>query len=99
MHEVVANQLFDDNPPERWQTALRLREAGYERPGILHMLASVVSDDVFSALHASRPADPQRTRARLEALPGSWEQQRGEIPAEQNANRAERRAAARKNLR
>ena len=31
MHEVVATQLWDDSPPEVWDTAVRLRDAGYER--------------------------------------------------------------------
>ena len=39
MHEVVATQLWDDSPPEVWDTAVRLRDAGYERHEILHMLA------------------------------------------------------------
>ena len=96
MHEIVANQLLADEPPEMWQTAARLMDAGYERHEVLHMLASVVSADVYAALHDNQPPDPARTRAALAALPGSWEQQRAEIPADRHANRAERRAAERK---
>jgi hypothetical protein len=79
-----------------WETAQRLLGAGYERHEVLHMLASVVSADVFSALQDNQPHDPARTRAALTALPESWEQQRDDIPAERHANRAERRAAQRK---
>ena len=99
MHEIVANQLLANDPPQMWDTAKRLTNAGYERHEVLHMLASVVSADVYSALHDNRPSDPARTRAALAALPGSWEQQREDIPAERHANRAERRAAERKHRR
>jgi Domain of unknown function (DUF1841) len=99
MHEVVANQLWEDNPPEVWQTAQRLLVAGYERHEVLHMLASVVSNDVFDILKTETRHDPDKTRTALDALPGSWEQRRDAIPAERHENRAERRAAARKHRR
>src|SRR5205823_13531028 len=31
IHEIVANQVWMDNPPETWQTAKRLMDVGYER--------------------------------------------------------------------
>jgi hypothetical protein len=62
---------------------------------VLHMLASVVSDDAYQILHDQQSPDPDETRAALAALPDSWERQRDELPAQQHANRAERRAAAR----
>jgi hypothetical protein len=95
MHEIVANQLWADDPPEVWQTASRLLASGYERHEVLHMLASVVSEDVYEILHDQRAPDPEKTKAALDALPGSWERQRDELPAQEHANRAERRAAAR----
>ena len=95
MHEIVANQLWADDPPEVWETATRLLSSGYERHEVLHMLASVVSDDVYQVLHGQQSPDPDETRAALAALPDSWEHQRDELPAQQHANRAERRAAAR----
>jgi hypothetical protein len=95
MHEIVANQLWADDPPEVWETAQRLLAAGYERHEVLHMLASVVSDDVYQTLHDEKPPDSDNTRAALAALPETWERQRADLPARQHANRAERRAAAR----
>jgi Domain of unknown function (DUF1841) len=95
MHEIVAKQLWADDPPEVWQTATRLLAAGYERHEVLHMLASVVSDDVYEILHDQKAPDPEKTRAALAALPDSWERQRAELPAQQHENRAQRRAAAR----
>jgi light-regulated signal transduction histidine kinase (bacteriophytochrome) len=32
MHEIVANQLWADNPPEVWAIAQRLLADGYDRP-------------------------------------------------------------------
>lgn len=96
MHEIVANQLWDDAPPEMWQTARRLLDAGYERHEVLHMLASVVSGDVYRSLHDGVAADPERTRAALAALPASWERERTDIGTERHLNRAERRAAAKR---
>jgi hypothetical protein len=92
MHEIVANQLWDDDPPETWETAQRLLGAGYDRHEVLHMLSSVVAGELYGVMTESRPADQARTRAAFAALPASWEQKRPG-PAEAPRNRAERRAA------
>jgi Domain of unknown function (DUF1841) len=76
MHEIVATQLWDDSPPEVWDTAARLLEEGYERHEILHMLGRLVSDQVWEALHEERPYDRQQHVAALRALPGPWERER-----------------------
>jgi hypothetical protein len=99
MHEIVANQLWPDDPPEVWHTAQRLIKAGYERHEVLHLLASVVAEDVDAALRDKLPPDLEKTRAALAALPESWELQRDEIPVQRQLNRVERRAAARKHRR
>ena len=96
MHEIVANQLWANDPPEMWETAVRLLAAGYERHKVLHMLASVVSGEVFEALRNQTPHEIERVRAALAELPDSWERQRAAIPEERHMNRSERRAAARK---
>lgn len=96
MHEIVANQLWDEDPPEVWETAQRLIGAGYDRHEILHMLASVASAGVYAALVEARPHDLNKTRAALKALPESWERERAEIPEQRHLNRAERRAAQRR---
>ena len=38
VHEIVATQLADDDPPEVWATAQRLRQLAYGGHEILHML-------------------------------------------------------------
>ena len=72
MHEIVANQLWDDDPPQTWQTAQRLLAEGYERHEVLHMLASVVSTELWATL--ARGAQPDRNRyvAALDKLPASY---------------------------
>jgi hypothetical protein len=72
MHEIVANQLWDDDPPATWQTAQRLLADGYERHEVLHMLASVVSTEVWGTL--ARGIEPDRNRyvAALDKLPASY---------------------------
>jgi hypothetical protein len=87
MHEIVATQLWNDDPPEVWQTAQRLIAAGYERHEILHMLASVVSGEVWNALHDGQPYDRGRLLKALDGLPGSW----STTPEPPRLNRHQRR--------
>ena len=91
MHEIVANQLWADEPPEVWRTAKTLTSAGYDRHEVLHMLGAVVSAEVWRVMSGSSH-DIELVRAELAALPESWEGLRDEIPLERSRNRAERRA-------
>ena len=95
-HEIVANQLWVDDPPEVWVTAQRLLADGYDRHDVLHMLASVVAGEVFEILGHEQSHDIERVRRALAALPGEWEKRRADLPAERHQNRAERRTAARR---
>ena len=72
MHEIVANQLWDDDPPEAWQTAQRLTALGYERHEVLHMLCSVVAREVWNVLDSGLASDPARYVAALDELPESY---------------------------
>jgi len=72
MHEVVANQLLADEPPEAWQTVQRLAGLGYDWHNIMHMIASLVSEDVYLALMEHRQHDPVAYARRLSELPGDW---------------------------
>jgi hypothetical protein len=94
MHEIVANQLADHDPPEVYRTACRLLDAGYDRHEVLHMLAGTMSDQIQAAVTDRKSYDPDRHIAALDALPESWEEQRPGPPAPP-LNRAERRAQAR----
>jgi hypothetical protein len=77
MHELIANQLWDDDPPETWQTAQRLTELGYERHEVLHMLGAVVAGETWHMLREQKPFNRERFVAELDALPDSWEAMRG----------------------
>jgi hypothetical protein len=105
MHEVVATQLWEDSPAEVWTTAVRLRDAGYERHEILHMLGRPVAEQIWAASHEEQSYDHDRHVAALRALPGSWERERVTRTAnrrhEDGRNQARRqaRAARRRNRR
>ena len=81
LHEVVASQLWDGDPPEAWQTAQRLLAAGYERHEILHMLAAVVAREVFGLLAEGQAVDPAGYVRALAGLPESWEAARADPSA------------------
>jgi hypothetical protein len=70
LHQVIANQLWDDTPPEVWRAARRLRARGHERHVILHALAYELSHELHPALTGQRAPDPDMTayRARLRKL-------------------------------
>jgi hypothetical protein len=89
-HEVVATQLVENDPPEAWATAQRLRQLGYGRHEILHMLGSAMSTQLWEALTNQREYDLDEHRAALAALPESWERQRpgGPAPPAARANHA-----------
>jgi hypothetical protein len=72
MHQVVANQLLADDPPETWQTVQRLAGLGYDWHNIMHMIASLVTEDVYLALREHRQPDPGAYAWRLRKLPGDW---------------------------
>jgi Domain of unknown function (DUF1841) len=97
VHEIVANQLWDDAPPEVWHTAVRLLGMGYDRHEVLHMLGRTVSNQVWAAWHDGEPYDPARHIAELRALPGSWEEERPRLSTERRG--APARSRARKTVR
>ena len=81
IHEIVANQIVDDDPPEVWATAQRLRKLGYGRHEILHMLGAAMTPHLWEALQNRREYDLEAHRAALAALPESWERARPGGPA------------------
>jgi hypothetical protein len=109
VHEIVATQLADDDPPEVWATAQRLRRLGYGRHEILHMLGAAMTPQLWAALHDQREYDLDAHRAALAALPDSWERERpgGSAPpaarathaADAGKRRKAERAARRRNRR
>lgn len=74
IHDVVATQMIDGEPPEMFETADRLITAGRDPHDVLHMLGSTVSDQIWSVTHDRRPYDRAADIAALAAHPGSWDQ-------------------------
>ena len=72
MHQIVANQLLAGDPPETWQTVQRLAAVGYDWHNIMHMIARLVSDDIYQVMHSHRAVDPEDYARRLGELPGDW---------------------------
>jgi hypothetical protein len=68
IHEVVANQLWDNDPPEAWRAAKRLQEAGVDRHDILHQLGSVVTTHLHGALANRQAVDLAAYRQALDAV-------------------------------
>src|SRR3954451_20299863 len=65
IHEIVATQLADDDPPEVWATGQRLRRLGYGRHEILHMLGAAMTPQIWATLHDQRAYDLEEHRAAL----------------------------------
>lgn len=66
--EVVANQIFDDEPPETWATAQRLLADGFDREQVLDQLVFVAVESLQRAL-GGVPLDPTAYVAALARLP------------------------------
>ncbi|MEV0844021.1 hypothetical protein AB0I55_31305 [Actinocatenispora sera] len=49
LHEIVAEQLWRDEPPQAWQAARRLLDAGADRTDILHVLGEIAARHVRPA--------------------------------------------------
>ena len=94
IHEIVAAQLADDDPPEVWATAQRLRRLGYGRHEILHMLGAAMAPQLWAALHDQREYDLEQHRAALAALPEAWERERPAGPARRPCRAAAARQEA-----
>jgi hypothetical protein len=68
MHEIVAAQLWDNDPPEAWAAARRLLELGHDRHDILHAIGHAAMPYVYDALTSRQPVDVAAYRAELEKL-------------------------------
>ena len=96
IHEVVATQVIDDDPPEAFATLQRLVQSGRDPHEALHMLGSVVSAQLWATMHERRPYAREEHVQALAALPGSWDAQFGgaraprHVPAGRRARRRRR---------
>ena len=81
IHEMVATQIIDGDPPEVFETARRLLALGRDPHVVLHMLASVASTQIWMALHERQEFQREDHLAALAALPESWDEQARPKPA------------------
>lgn len=95
MHQVLANQLADNDPPEVFLTAQRLL-ACYERHELLHMLAAPIIEQIHATLHDGEEYDRERHLAALAALPGSWKRRRTHRTLKRNDPRGRHTARRRR---
>ena len=72
MHEVLTTQLWTDDPPEVWPAVQRLTGLGYDRHVVLHMVASLVSEDLWETVQHGKPFDREQYAQRLASLPEGW---------------------------
>jgi Domain of unknown function (DUF1841) len=72
LHQIVASQLLVGDPPETWQTVQRLAGLGYDWHNVVHMIAAVVSDDLYQMMNERRSFDLGSYARRLSRLPGDW---------------------------
>ncbi|WP_165436551.1 DUF1841 family protein [Amycolatopsis suaedae] len=70
MHEVIANQLWADDPPEAWRAARRLRGQGTDRHDVLHELMGVMVEHMHPTVVRHEPFDPEAYRRALNGLGG-----------------------------
>jgi hypothetical protein len=68
MHEIVANQLWDNDLPEVWHTARRLLDLGQDRHDILHALGEVSLTHLQASLTDQKLFDRERYCAELDQL-------------------------------
>ena len=74
IHEVVATQVIDDDPPEAFATLQRLVGSGRDPHEALHMLGSAVAAQLWAATHERRPYDRDEHVRALASLPDSWDE-------------------------
>jgi hypothetical protein len=75
IHEIVAAQVIDGDPPEAFETAQRLLALGRDPHEVLHMLGSAMVPQLWAATHAAQAYSRIEHVKALAALPGSWDEQ------------------------
>ena len=60
---VAVRQILNDDPPEAWRAACRMRDAGIGREEVLGQLAIAVAEVLMQGLASAEPVDPARLAA------------------------------------
>lgn len=67
MRSVAVRQIFDDTPPEAWQTVQRLQAAGHARDEVISQLSMTIGEHIVQMLGNDSPSD--KLVAAFAALP------------------------------
>ncbi len=70
LHDVIATQLWDDDPPQAWHTVRRLQVADLAPHEIHHMLMMALSEPMRRTFVEEEPFDGEVYLDRLTRLPG-----------------------------
>jgi hypothetical protein len=76
LHEVLTEQLLNDDPPEVWRAARRLIGAGYERHEIFHLLGSALAPQLWRVMTENQSFSNEGYVAALAQLPHGLEETR-----------------------
>jgi hypothetical protein len=68
VHEVLANQLWDNDPPEVWEAAQRLTATGLDRHEALHQLCAILAEHLRAVVGGDPEATVDRYRALVDLL-------------------------------
>jgi hypothetical protein len=68
LHQVIANQILADDPPETWQTVQRLAGLGYDWHNVMHLIMGPVTEAGPERPNAT--IEPERARYTPPVRPG-----------------------------
>jgi len=68
IHVIVENQLRDGDPPEASVVAGELQRRGIDRHEAIHMIGSVLINEIYEIMHERRPFDRARYLKGLDKL-------------------------------
>jgi alkylhydroperoxidase/carboxymuconolactone decarboxylase family protein YurZ len=57
IHQVIANQIANRNPPQTAETLEALMQAGYTRHEAIHAIGAILAQEIFEILRDERPFD------------------------------------------
>jgi hypothetical protein len=68
-HQLVADQIVEDDPPEVWQTARRLLDSGLEAKFVMSNLVFVANSALATSIRDGEPLDVEQYIEELQELP------------------------------
>ena len=68
IHQVVEQQIKENNPKETKETLERLMRSGYNRNEAIHKIGTVVVEELFDTLKSKEKFDRKRFVDRLHRL-------------------------------